>query len=383
MRADAERREIDDPGRRADVVVATGDAVLVAMSGGVDSSVAAALLADRGYRVVGATMKTFCYSETTGPSRTCCGLEGIADARSVAARLGAPHRVFDLEREFTEDVVRDFVSEYAAGRTPIPCVRCNSFTKFRDLVRRADTLGCRYIATGHYARLTRGAEGALLRRAADDRKDQTYFLWGLPRSVLDRLLFPIGDLTKPEVRRAARSLGLPTADKPESFEICFVPNGDYATVLRSHLSEGHPALAPGPIVTEDGREMGHHSGHARFTVGQRKGLPGGFAEPMFVIEIRPETRTVVIGPRTSLDVTGLAAGRANWLADIPAQGAEVGVRIRHGAPVVTATVRSAGAESFSLSLPVPQGAVTPGQSAVLYRDDIVLGGGVILRSERI
>lgn len=222
--------------------------VLVAMSGGVDSSVAAALLVAGGYRVLGATMKTFCYAETTGPAKTCCGLEGIADARNVAARLGAPHRVFDLEKEFTEDVIRDFVSEYAAGRTPIPCVRCNSFTKFRDLVRQADALDCEYVATGHYARIVRGPEGARLCRAGDDRKDQTYFLWGIPREVLERLLLPVGDLTKPEVRRTARSLGLATAEKPESYEICFVPDDDYAAVLERHLGSGHPALSEGPVV---------------------------------------------------------------------------------------------------------------------------------------
>ena len=191
------------------------------MSGGVDSSVAAAFLVREGYRVVGATMKTFCYSDGTGPAQKCCGLEGIADARAVAAALRVPHRVFDLEKEFTDDVIRDFVHEYAAGRTPIPCVRCNSFTKFRDLVRRADELGCGFVATGHYARVSRRRGTSLLCRAEDDRKDQTYFLWGIPRTVLDRLLLPVGDLPKSSVREAARSLGLLTADKPESFEICF------------------------------------------------------------------------------------------------------------------------------------------------------------------
>jgi len=356
--------------------------VLVAMSGGVDSSVAAAMLVADGHRVVGATMKTFCYATTTGPAKTCCGLEGIADARSVAAKLGAPHRVFDLEREFTDDVIHDFVSEYAAGRTPIPCVRCNSFTKFRDLMQRADLLGCDYIATGHYARVTRGPEGTFLRRAGDDRKDQTYFLWGIPREVLDRLLLPVGDLTKPEVRRRAHVLGLTTADKPESFEICFVPDDDYASVLERHLGPDHPALSRGPLVLEDGRRVGSHAGYARFTVGQRKGLPGGFAEPMFVIEIRPETRTVVIGPRGSLASADLTAGRVNWLADVPPVGEHVGVRIRHGAPIVGATIDEADSDVFRLRLAAPQSAVTPGQSAVLYRGDVVLGGGVILGAGR-
>jgi tRNA-specific 2-thiouridylase len=356
---------------------------LVAMSGGVDSSVAAAIMVREGYAVVGATMKTFCYSDASGPAQKCCGLEGIADARAVAAALGIPHRVFDLEKEFTDDVIRDFVREYAAGRTPIPCVRCNSFTKFRDLVRRADELGCSYLATGHYARVSRVGTAPVLCRAEDDRKDQTYFLWGIPRTVLDRLILPVGDMPKQDVRAVARSLGLLTADKPESFEICFVPDDDYAGVLRDHLGEQHPALSRGPIVLQDGRTAGEHDGYARFTVGQRKGLPGGFGEPMFVIEIRPETRTVVIGPREALASAGLTAEGANWLTDPPRSGEPVGVRIRHGAPIVDAEVARAGSDRFVLELRAEQDAVTPGQSAVLYRDEVVLGGGVITSSRRV
>jgi tRNA-specific 2-thiouridylase len=353
--------------------------VLAAMSGGVDSSVTAALLARAGHRVTGATIKTFCYSEVDGPENTCCGLEGIADAKAVAGRVGFPHFVYDAEAAFARDVIDDFVSEYAAGRTPIPCVRCNSFTKFRDLLRRADALGCDFMATGHYARVRRGDDGETrILRAEDDDKDQTYFLWAIPPEAVERLVLPVGEVRKDEVRRVARELELSTADKPESFEICFVPDNDYRGVLRRYLGEDHPALSPGPFLLEGGEEVGRHEGYADFTVGQRKGLPGGFPEPMYVVEIRPEDRAVVIGPRGSLRTSRVEAGRPNWLARPPEPGERVGVRVRHGAPVVEAEVEEVSGEGFALETAVDQRAVTPGQSAVVYRDRVLVGGGVIV-----
>lgn len=352
--------------------------VLVAMSGGVDSSVAAALLVEQGHRVIGVTMKTFCYSENTSPGKTCCGLDGIMDARQVADRLGIPHYVFDVEREFTRDVIDDFVSEYASGRTPNPCVRCNGNTKFRDLLKRGRMLGCDAIATGHYARMGVDPSGsAVLMRGRDHNKDQAYFLWALPPEMLPQLLFPLGELTKPEVRQRARELGLVTAEKPESMEICFVPSGNYVDVLEQRLGTEHPALSPGVLVTPDGDAVGEHDGYARYTVGQRKGLGGGHGKRLYVIGSRPATREVVVGTLEQLHRSEFSIGELNWLATPPPPGDQIGVQIRHRAPAVGARVVGVGESDIALVLDTAQRAVTPGQSAVLFRDDVVLGGGRI------
>ena len=356
--------------------------VLVAMSGGVDSSVAAALLVEQGHRVIGVTMKTFCYSEAeaeaTGPGKTCCGLDGIMDARSVADRLGIPHYVFDVEREFTRDVIDDFVSEYAAGRTPNPCVRCNGNTKFADLLKRGRMLGCDAIATGHYARMGKDAENnPVLLRGLDRNKDQAYFLWALPRQLLSQLLFPLGELTKPEVRERARELGLVTAEKPESQEICFVPSGNYVDVLEQRLGAEHAALTSGKLVTTAGDTVGEHSGYARYTVGQRKGIGGGFGQRLYVLGTRPQTREVVVGSWEELHRKEMAVGEMNWLAPAPNAGDEIEVQIRHRAPSAAARVTRCDADTVDLALDEPQRAVAPGQSAVLFHGDVVLGGGRI------
>ena len=343
------------------------------MSGGVDSSVAAALLVDQGYDVVGATMKLFCYGDGPVPDRPCCSLDSIFDARAVADTLGIPHYTLNLEDRFGRDVVANFVSEYAAGRTPIPCVRCNSFTKFSDLLAHADSMDCDYIATGHYAR---AHEGRLL-RGRDRGKDQSYFLWGIRREVVARMLTPVGALTKAQTREAARRLGLATADKPESQEICFVPDGDYAAVLERHLPAGSAALAAGPIVTTAGEVVGEHDGFARYTIGQRRGLPGGRSRPLHVIAIQPESRAVVVGDATELDRYEVVLHEVNWLDDTPLPGAQCEVQVRHRSAAVRAEVTGVSAGRVELRLLEPARAVAPGQSGVLYRGEQVLGGGVI------
>ncbi len=349
--------------------------VLAAMSGGVDSSVAAAMLVEAGHEVVGATMKTFCYSGTGGNSKTCCGLDGIRDARQVADVLGIPHYVFDVEEAFTRDVIDDFVNEYGRGRTPNPCVRCNSNTKFRDLLARARALGCDAVASGHYARLDLGGVRPRLLRGADESKDQTYFLWALPADLLGRLRFPLGALTKAEVRARARSMGLATADKPESQEICFVPEGRYRDFLGTRLLPTHPALSPGPLVDPAGKRVGTHNGYADFTVGQRKGLGGGMPERFYVLEIRPRTREVVIGPKRFLHARTVFVDDLNWLAPPPRAGDRLHVQLRHRGEALPCRVVACNADELELSLDEPARPAAPGQSAVLFAGAEVLGGG--------
>ncbi len=352
----------------------TRERVLVAMSGGVDSSVAAALLVDQGYDVIGATMKLFCYGDEV-PDRPCCSLDSIDDARRVCEGLGVPHYVLNMEDAFGRNVLQNFVSEYARGRTPIPCVRCNSFTKFRDLLHKADALDAQWIATGHYARAIDGE----LYRGLDPAKDQSYFLWGIDRAVVSRMLLPVGALTKVETRARARALGLHVvAEKAESQDICFVPGGDHTVVLAKHLASGDAALSRGPILLSDGRRVGEHEGFARFTIGQRRGLPGGYAEPMFVVAIRPSERAVVIGPRDELLGSGIIAREMNWLvSDEPESGTRVEVQIRHHAAPARAEIVRVEGDEIELALDEPVSAISPGQSLVLYSGERVLGGGVI------
>jgi tRNA-specific 2-thiouridylase len=360
------------------VTVAARGRVVVAMSGGVDSSVAAAVLAEAGYDVLGVTMKLFCYGDDV-PDRPCCSLDSIDDARRVCERMGIPHYVLNLESSFGRDVVRDFVDEYARGRTPIPCVRCNTFTKFRDLVRKADALDADFIATGHYAR----ADGSRLLRGRDQAKDQSYFLWGIDAAVIPRLLLPVGTLTKAETRDRAHSLGLPhVADKVESQDICFVPDGDHTRIIARTLGADTPALSAGPIVSADGLVLGEHHGYARYTIGQRRGLPGGHRDPLYVIDIRPADRAVVVGPREALLGRGLVAREVNWLGASPPLGQGVEVQVRHRAAPARAHIIRLDGDEIELALDESVSAIAPGQSVVFYDDDHVLGGGVIERGRR-
>jgi tRNA-specific 2-thiouridylase len=350
------------------------ETVLVAMSGGVASSVAAALLVEQGYDVIGATMKLFCYGDDV-PDRPCCSLDSIDDARRVCERLGVPHYVLNMESAFGHDVVQNFVSEYASGRTPIPCVRCNTFTKFRDLLHKADALDARWIATGHYARVIDGE----LHRASDHAKDQSYFLWGIRRDVVRRMKLPVGEMSKSATRARARALGLDVvAEEVESQDICFVPDGDHAKVLARHLGSDATALSPGPVMTTDGRVVGEHQGFARYTIGQRRGLPGGSPRPLYVVAINPAERAVVIGEHDELLGRNLRASELNWLVDEPpVVDSRLTVQVRHRATPAPAVVTSIDGNTIELALAAPIAAITPGQSAVFYEGERVLGGGII------
>jgi tRNA-specific 2-thiouridylase len=274
-------------------------------------------------------------------------------------------------------VIDDFVNEYVHGRTPNPCVRCNSNTKIPDLLRRGRMFGADLIATGHYARMLRDDRPrARLARGLDYNKDQSYFLWGVPRDVLQHILFPVGELTKPEVRARARTLELETADKPESQEICFVPTGDYAEFLGKRIGSEHAALTPGKLITSTGEVVGEHGGYARYTVGQRKGLGGGRGRALYVLGVVPASNEVIVGDESELSRRDVAIGDLNWLDDEPTLGEELLVQVRHRARAVPGVVTATGAV-VQLELHAPQRAVTPGQSGVLYRGDVVVGGGRI------
>ena len=348
--------------------------VVVAMSGGVDSSVAAALLAEQRHDVIGLSMQL--YPSNDGHFGSCCTLDDLNDARRVASVIGFPHYILNFEQQFRDTVISNFVSEYAAGRTPLPCAHCNSDLKFSTLLERAHGFGAYRVATGHYARVERGASGRwLLRRSTDRDKDQSYFLFTLTQDQLAAAMFPVGTLTKPEVREQARRLALTVADKPDSQEICFVPDDDYAAFVAAQA----PAVTRGgAIVTEDGEQIGSHGGVHRFTVGQRKGLGISSRTPLYVLKIDAGSSRVTVGPKAALERTSLTASGVNWIAvDAPPDWIPVAAQIRHRHQAAAGRVRALEPGRAELVFETPQPAITPGQAVVFYDDDVVVGGGWI------
>jgi len=351
--------------------------IVVAMSGGVDSSVAAARLVDAGHDVVGLSMQL--YDQREGMPHSfgrCCTLDDLQDARRVASAIGIPHYVLNLERQFQATVVDNFVREYAAGRTPIPCSHCNSDLKFSTLVDRAAGFAADIVATGHYARVERTSEARFrLRRGKDPQKDQSYFLFALTQDQLAHAAFPVGDMEKSGVRAYARERGLPVADKPDSQEICFVPDGDYARFVEQRL----PEEDRGGVITDTaGHVLGRHDGVHRYTVGQRKGLRLSSTTPLYVLEIRPDSRTVVVGVRDALDQGQCEVREVNWTSGTAPTGPlRVGVQIRHRHEPASALVTPLEDGRAAVTFETPQRAVTPGQAAVFYDGDQVVGGGWI------
>ena len=355
--------------------------VLLGMSGGVDSSVAGYLLREQDYEVIGVTMKVWpqdCISRTEDK---CCGPQAVADARGVAHSLGIPHYVVDEADQFERLVIDYFSSEYQAGRTPNPCVMCNEKLKFGNLWSKAQALSCDYIATGHYAIIEQQTDRAVLRKGVDPRKDQSYFLFSLRQPQLRRALTPLGTLRKPQIREIARSLGLKVADKIDSQEICFVPGNDYKAFLRSHLDEKE--FHHGQIFDVAGNLVGEHEGIELFTIGQRKGLPGGSPRPRYVVDLDPETNRVIVGDGDDLLVDEFEIDRVNWIGRYDgSEDVDVTVKIRYNHPGTSATVTPLKGNRARIRLHEPQRAVTPGQAAVIYNGDIVLGGGWICRDNR-
>ncbi len=360
------------------------DRILVAMSGGVDSSVAAVMLSRQGHEVVGLTMKTWDYAQggrTAGKEVGCCTLDSMNDARSVAQKYGFAHFVVDIRGEFGDWVIERFTEEYLAGRTPNPCVLCNTHIKWAALLARADDLGCDRIATGHYSRVRRDTETGryVLSAGVDLNKDQSYALWGLPQEHLARTVFPLGRLTKPEIRRKAEEFGLSrVAAKPDSYEICFIPDNDYRRFLRDRVEGLAPSVDGGPFVLSDGTHIGWHAGYPFYTIGQRHGLGLALGYPVYVTAIDPATNTITVGPREELLRQTLTADGVNLVkyASLAEERSATG-KVRYKDPGAPCLVRQTSEDELTVSFAERRRAITPGQSVVLYEGDDVLAGGWI------
>lgn len=353
------------------------------MSGGIDSTVTARLLHDEGYEVIGITMKTWDYASSGGTKKEtgCCSLDSINDARAMAVDSGFPHYIIDIREEFGDYVIDNFVDEYLAGRTPNPCVLCNTHIKWESLLKRADALDCEFIATGHYAKVNKNNDRYFISKSHDLVKDQSYVMWGLSQECLSRTKFPLGELLKTEVRQLAMDWGYTNlAKKSESYEICFVPDNDYRGFLKRRIEGLEENVKGGSFVNSDGKIIGHHEGYPFFTIGQRKGLGAAFGQPMYVTEIRPETNTIVLGELTELERNGMRVGKLNMMKYRTVQdGFNAVTKIRYNNAGTQSKIFMEE-ETMRVEFDTQVNAIAPGQSGVFYEGDDVIGGGVILES---